>query len=125
MPPKRRNLILKVSGFSERAWGSRGVSVASDLSQADWQSALEAALAAFPGQPHILQEFHPGSLFDTEFLDPVSDSIVPMRGRVRLCPYFFVGDKSTICGGALATICPADKKLLHGMRDAVLAPASA
>lgn len=121
---KRRNLILKVSGFSERAWGSRGVSVASDLSQADWQSALEAALAAFPGQPHILQEFHPGSLFDTEFLDPASDSLVPMRGRVRLCPYFFVGDKSTICGGALATICPADKKLLHGMRDAVLAPAA-
>ena len=25
-------------------------------------------------------------------------------------------------GGALATICPADKKLLHGMRDAVLVP---
>jgi hypothetical protein len=22
----------------------------------------------------------------------------------------------------LATICPADKKLLHGMRDAILAP---
>ena len=27
-------------------------------------------------------------------------------------------------GGALATICPDDKKLLHGMRDAILAPAS-
>jgi len=24
--------------------------------------------------------------------------------------------------GALATICPADKKLLHGMRDAILVP---
>jgi hypothetical protein len=24
--------------------------------------------------------------------------------------------------GALATIVPADKKLLHGMRDAILAP---
>jgi hypothetical protein len=47
-----------------------------------------------------------------------------MRGRVRLCPYFFVGEKSTTLGGALATICPDDKKLLHGMRDAILAPCS-
>ena len=119
---KRRNLILKISGFSERAWGSRGVSVASDLPQKEWQTALESALAAFPRQPHILQEFHTGALFDSEFWNPETDAIEPLRGRVRLCPYFFAGEKSTTCGGALATICPADKKLLHGMRDAILAP---
>jgi len=25
-------------------------------------------------------------------------------------------------GGVLATICPADKKIIHGMKDAVFAP---
>ena len=25
-------------------------------------------------------------------------------------------------GGVLATICPADKKIIHGMSDAILAP---
>jgi hypothetical protein len=41
---------------------------------------------------------------------------------VRLCPYYFVAsDKAQLCG-ALATICPADKKLLHGMKDAILVP---
>ena len=47
-----------------------------------------------------------------------------MRGRVRLCPYYFVGEKTAVCGGALATICPDDKKLLHGMTDAILVPAA-
>ena len=35
---KQRTLILKISGFSEHAWGSRGVVVAQDMSQAAWQS---------------------------------------------------------------------------------------
>lgn len=61
-------------------------------------------------------------MFDTEYWRPGEDHLEPMRGRVRMCPYFFVGEKSTVCGGALATICPDDKKLLHGMRDAILAP---
>ena len=121
---KRRNFVLKVSGFSERAWGSRGVVVAADLPQSEWQMELESALAAFPTQPHILQTFHPGRLFDADFWTPAHDELQTMRGRVRLCPYFFIGEKSTQLGGALATICPADKKLLHGMCDAILAPAA-
>jgi hypothetical protein len=49
--------------------------------------------------------------------------MVRMKGRVRLCPYYFCGERETKLGGVLATVCPADKKLLHGMRDAILAPA--
>src|SRR5262249_9281615 len=37
---KQRDLILKVSGFSEHAWGTRGVYLGSDLSQADWAAAV-------------------------------------------------------------------------------------
>ena len=48
-----------------------------------------------------------------------------MRGRVRLCPYYFVSDGNTKLGGILATIVPADKKLIHGMRDAILVPCAA
>ena len=48
-----------------------------------------------------------------------------MKGRVRLCPYYFCGERETKLGGVLATVCPADKKLLHGMRDAILAPVMA
>jgi hypothetical protein len=119
---KKRQFILKVSGFSENAWGSRGVLVASDHAQSDWQKALESALADFPHQPHILQTFHTGRIFNTQYWLPGQDTLTPMRARVRLCPYFFAGEKSIRCGGALATLCPDDKKLLHGMRDAILAP---
>ena len=121
---KRRNFILKVSGFSDLAWGSRGVVMAADLPQKEWQAKLEDALAAFGTQPRILQAFHAGRLFDAEYWTPDSGSLSTMRGRVRLCPYYFTGARSVTLGGALATICPDDKKLLHGMRDAILAPAS-
>ncbi|MFM8888228.1 MAG: hypothetical protein ACKOKC_17670, partial [Chthoniobacterales bacterium] len=54
--------------------------------------------------------------------DNLIDQVVPMKGRVRLCPYYFCGERETELGGVLATVCPADKKLLHGMKDAILAP---
>jgi hypothetical protein len=41
---------------------------------------------------------------------------------VRLCPYYFVNGPTITLGGVLATICPQDKKILHGMKDAILAP---
>jgi hypothetical protein len=118
---KQRTLVLKISGFSEHAWGSRGVVLAQDMSQTAWQSELKNALAEFETHPHILQQFHQGRLLEHEYLDPGGE-LVRMRGRVRLCPYYFVGEKTTACGGALATICPDDKKLLHGMSDAILVP---
>ena len=121
---KKRNLILKISGFSEKAWGSRGVVVASDLSQSAWAQALSDALADFDGHPHILQVFHPGRRFDEEFWNPGDRQTTSLRGRVRLCPYYFSVEGRMRLGGALATICPDDKKLLHGMSDAILAPAA-
>ena len=55
-----RRYVVKPSGFSELAWGSRGVSVGHDLPQSEWAAALDAALASFPTTPSILQEFHKG-----------------------------------------------------------------
>ncbi|MDR3460023.1 MAG: hypothetical protein P4N60_21560 [Verrucomicrobiae bacterium] len=125
---KERDLILKVSGFSENAWGARGVYLGSDLSQADWSAAVDAALKNFETSPSVLQRFHKPSQVDTSWFDFAKNEVVPMKGRARLCPYYFVSGEGDAArpqlGGVLATIVPADKKIVHGMTDAVLAPCS-
>jgi hypothetical protein len=121
---KNRLYVIKPSGFSELAWGSRGLSVGQDLSQTDWTAAIERALASFPSTPYILQEFHKGRQVQATYHDPAGDRIVPMAGRVRLSPYYFVSGDRADLGGILATICPPDKKLIHGMKDAIMAPCS-
>ncbi len=45
---KERELILKISGFSPKAWGARGVFLGNDLSHADWSAAVDGAIADFP-----------------------------------------------------------------------------
>ena len=128
MSQKERDLILKVSGFSDKAWGARGVFLGSDLSSADWGAAVDAALANFEKSPSVLQRFHKPSLVDAAWFDFAKNELVPMKGRVRLCPYYFVsGDGDAMqprLGGVLATIVPGDKKIVHGMTDAILAPCS-
>lgn len=122
---RRRELILKISGFSELAWGSRGVDLAQDLSHAEWLGAVERALERFPTNPMLLQRFHKGRLVEHPYYNPATGQIETLRGRVRLCPYYFLIDGRARLSGVLATVCPADKKLLHGMKDAVIVPARA
>jgi hypothetical protein len=123
---KERELILKVSGFSPKAWGARGVYLGNDLSHAEWSEAVDTALTSFPTSPYILQRYEKPSLVNFQWFDFEQNQLVPMPGRVRLCPYYFVsgeGDAArTELGGVLATICPADKKIIHGMPEAVFAP---
>jgi hypothetical protein len=123
---KERELILKVSGFSPKAWGARGVFLGSDLSHAEWSAAVDSALASFPTSPYILQRYQKPSLVNFQWFDFQKNQVVPMPGRVRLCPYYFVsgdGDAARAdLGGVLATVCPADKKIIHGMTEAVFAP---
>jgi hypothetical protein len=119
---KDRDLLLKVSGFSPLGWGSRGIALGADLPHAQWEQRIEHALETFEQSPTILQRFHKGRLFEHRYWDPESGELKTMKGRVRLCPYFFVEPDRVKLQGALATIVPADKKFLHGMRDAILAP---
>jgi len=119
---KDRDLLLKVSGFSPLGWGSRGIALGSDLPHADWEKRMEHALATFESSPTILQRFHKGRLFEQSYWDPVSGELKVMKGRVRLCPYYFVESDRVKLRGALATIAPADKKFLHGMSEAILVP---
>ena len=125
---KQRDLILKVSGFSPHAWGARGVFLGSDLSHADWSLAVDRAVADFGHSPFVLQRYHKPGLVEARWFDFRSSQLVTMQGRVRLCPYYFVSGEGDTArahlGGVLATICPADKKIIHGMTDAIFAPCS-
>lgn len=119
-----RELVLKISGFSESAWGSRSVTVGQDASAEEWTAAVENAIASFDESPYVLQRFHTGKLVRHPWLNPETGKMEVMEGRVRLCPYYFVSSATgrVSLGGVLATICPADKKVLHGMSDAILVP---
>lgn len=120
---KERELVLKISGFSELGWGSRGVFIGHDLSPSEWQNALHTALQEAPRQPRLLQRFHAAQVVEHEAWDEAAGVARPVASRVRLCPYYFVQDQDEVkLGGVLATVCPADKKLLHGMRDAMMLP---
>ncbi len=123
-----RDLILKVSGFSDKAWGARGVFLGSDLPAADWAAAVDSAIASFATSPHVLQRYLKPALRKAQWLDFERGQLTDMPGRVRLCPYYFVhgrGDAARAnLSGVLAAICPADKKIIHGMTAAILAPCS-
>lgn len=120
---KERNLIIKISGFHESAWGARSVTLGSDSSKTDWEQAIEQAIAMADTSLHILQTYEkPMRLRHPVYRE--DGSIYQMEGRMRLCPYYFVNEKAQQANlhGILATLCPADKKIIHGMKDAALMP---
>lgn len=120
---KERNLIIKISGFHESAWGARSVTLGSDSSRADWESAIQQAIAMADTSLHILQTYEkPRRLRHPVYRE--DGSTYQMEGRMRLCPYYFVNEKEQAAHlhGVLATLCPADKKIIHGMKDAALLP---
>ncbi len=120
---KERNLIIKISGFHETAWGARSVTLGSDSSRVEWESAIQQAVTMADTSLHILQTYEkPRRLRHPVYSE--DGSIYQMEGRVRLCPYYFVDEKvqRAELHGVLATLCPADKKIIHGMKDAALLP---
>ncbi len=119
---KQRQCVLKPSGFSELAWGSRGVIVGHDIPQSAWVAKLEHALTSFTSTPYVFQAFHKGRVYEMTYWDERTGQLASMEGRARLSPYYFVSGDEVTLGGILATVCPKDKKVLHGMRDAILAP---
>ena len=122
MSQKERRLVLKVSGFSELAWGSRGVYIGHDEPGERWSSLVQQAGDEFSSQPWMMQEFSEAKLIEHPYFDRDSGEVKTMVGRARLCPYYFIGNGEVSLGGCLATIVPADKKKIHGMEDAILVP---
>jgi len=119
---KERRFIIKPSGFSPLAWGSRGVVVGHDLPEESWRQALQNAFTSFDTGPYVLQPFRSTSVLSLSGFDFQSYQTREEGYRVRVCPYFFVAGNRVINGGVLATACPKDKKLIHGMVDSILSP---
>lgn len=119
---RERELVIKPSGYSPQAWGSRGVKIGHDLPQDEWAEGVEQALEAFETTPHVLQRFHKGRKFTVRYYDFEEKSVKSMPARVRLCPYYFVVGGEVRLGGILATAVSLDKKVIHGMSEAVMAP---
>jgi hypothetical protein len=134
---KERDLIIKISGYHETAWGARSVILGSDCSREEWQNGLDQAIALAPTNLHILQTFKKPRRLEHRLYrqengtgvppvgSPVSGEAFtarPTAGRLRLCPYYFVVAGQPRLSGALATFCPPDKKIIHGMTDAALLP---
>ncbi len=121
---KERRLVLKISGFNELAWGARGVHIGHDMPATEWQERIQEALDAQGQQCWVMQEFKEGAIIQHPYYDRETGDIKTKKGRVRLCPYYFRSPDGKNCqlGGCLATIVPADKKKIHGMKDAILVP---
>ncbi len=118
-----RRLVAKISGFSELAWGSKSVTIGHDMSGDDWANALEQAVDSFDHQPWMMQQYQAGRVVEHPYFDQDTGEVKIMKGRVRLCPYYFIDGKGkTKLGGTMATIVPADKKKIHGMKDGILVP---
>jgi hypothetical protein len=121
---KERNLIIKISGFHESAWGARSVTLGSDSSRAEWEAAIQQAVTMAESSLHILQTYEKPKRLRHPVYREDGSGTYSMEGRMRLCPYYFVNEKeqSAQLHGILATLCPADKKIIHGMKDAALLP---
>ncbi len=124
---KERDLIIKISGYHETAWGARSVVLGSDCSREEWQAAVENAINLAPLNLHILQAYKkPRRVEHPIYLAAGKEGLPSVayvkEGRLRLCPYYFVLDGRARLSGALATFCPPDKKIIHGMTDAALLP---
>lgn len=118
---KERNLVLKISGFHETAWGSRSVVIGNDVSRDDWREALQEAVDRADSHPHVIQEFRKSvQLKHPLYAD--DGSVQESSGRLRLNPYYFTDGETVSLAGALATFCPPDKKIIHGMEDAAMLP---
>ncbi|MCR5183551.1 MAG: hypothetical protein K6B46_02485 [Opitutales bacterium] len=119
-PPRLENLtqkerarwVLKASGFSPLAWGSRSVVIGADVPAARWEREL-AAIKKNEKIFYVCQRYRkpcrvPGVAGDGAM------------ARVRICPYYFKGGNAFFWAGTLATFCPPDKKIIHGMSVASL-----
>lgn len=119
---KQRELVIKPSGFSELAWGSRGVKIGHDLPTEEWESAIKNSLTSFEKTPHVLQQFHTAKRVRMQYYDFETKDMQEMPCRPLLRPYYFVVGDTVKLGGIQATVCPADKKILHGMVDSIIVP---
>src|SRR5205823_968399 len=115
---KERDLIIKISGYHETAWGARSVLLGSDCSREDWQIGVERAIELAPTNLHVLQVYKKPKRIEHPLFESTPDASRPAvssaagsakveasakAGRLRLCPYYFLINGRPQLSGALAT----------------------
>ena len=115
-------MVIKPSGFCELAYESKGVTVGHDMSEEMWNKNLQNGLDKFKQNPYLLQVFHKAMRKTMHYYDFFEDKVKPMRGRTLIRPYFYIIDGIAKLSGVQAVVCPPDKKILHGMVDAIITP---
>ena len=93
---KERDLILKVSGFSPRT-GARSLSWQRTRRRRIGPFRSDEALAICPVAMHC-SALSQAQADQAQWFDFTRQQLVPMKGRLRLCPYYFVtGDAGARC----------------------------
>ncbi len=121
---RQRRLVVKPSGFSELAWGARGVTVGHDVPAEEWQRTVDRALGAFVECPYVIQPYQESRRVDVEYFAFESNEVRPMDGRARISPFYIVAGDDVRLAGVLVTVVPAANKVIHGTPESVIAPAS-
>ncbi len=119
---RQRPYILKPSGFSALAWGGHGFSRGKDYTTSRWGQTLEEYLLQDGTRPYIIQEYQPSEPQVVLHYDSSSEDITEFTGKLRLCPYYFLHEDEVTLSGALATLVPLSKPIIHGMTEAVMVP---
>ncbi|WP_457648362.1 hypothetical protein [Profundibacter sp.] len=117
---KQRQLVIKPSGFSPDAWGSRGVVVGHDVNRQDWSNKIDDALATFPTTTSIIQRYAAPDRVELAASSVSGSGIELIAGRARITPYYFVINGEAVLSRILVTHCSLEKKKIHGMSDAVM-----
>ena len=120
---RQRRLVIKPSGFSELAWGARGVTVGHDMPADQWGQAIQQALESFPTTPYVIQPYHESRRVRVPYFDFEADEVRQMDGRTRISPFYIVANDDVTLAGVLVTVVPSANKVIHGTPESVLAPA--
>ena len=91
------------------------------MSREEWTNAIQKAVAGSDKLLYVLQDYHKPIRTTHPVYSP-EGVIELMHGRLRLCPYYTTDGDQLDMPGVLATFCPSDKKIIHGMRDAAMIP---
>ncbi len=119
---RQRSFVLKPSGFSPLAWGGHGYSRGKDYTTGRWAQAIDRYVAQSHVQPYIIQKYQSSEPLTVRHYDASNNNIATFQGKMRLCPYYFLIGEQVRLSGALATVVPLSKPVIHGMTEAVMMP---
>lgn len=113
LPPSRRGYYLKKG----RSFEGRQVIDGYQLSPRQWEA---ACLRAREEGDWIVQESVHGPSWPLEYLDFANQEIRTMKGYVRLSPFYFRTEDTTVRLGEVLLTAREEKSKVHGASDAIL-----